>query len=150
MKNHFSIGFTGSREGLSKLQYNSLLKYLTNLDDVYDAHHGMCVGADEVFHRLLNKYCDFHCDRIFIHPPKDTKYKANAAYMDKIVPVTILPPKDYLDRNKDIVDASSILVACPKTQVEELRSGTWATIRYARKTGVPVALIYPNGTVKKI
>ena len=53
--------------------------------------------------------------------------------------------KRYLERNRDIVDACDILIACPRTLKEELRSGTWATVRYARKVGKPVAILWNNG-----
>jgi hypothetical protein len=44
----------------------------------------------------------------------------------------VLTPRPYLVRNRHIVDASSVLIATPKGD-EELRSGTWSTVRYARK-----------------
>jgi hypothetical protein len=55
----------------------------------------------------------------------------------------ILRPKAYLERDMDIVDGSSCLIATPKTVMEERRSGTWATIRYARRSGKPVTLLHP-------
>jgi hypothetical protein len=42
--------------------------------------------------------------------------------------------------------AAAMLAACPKGP-EERRSGTWATVRYARKTGKPVVIFWPDGTV---
>ena len=42
-----------------------------------------------------------------------------------------LAPLPYLTRNKQIVDASEVLVACPQSAKEEMRSGTWSTVRYA-------------------
>lgn len=44
------------------------------------------------------------------------------------------PAKPYLERNKDIANEGiDGLIAAPSGWVEELRSGTWATVRYARK-----------------
>jgi hypothetical protein len=37
------------------------------------------------------------------------------------------------------------VIAAPMSSAEILRSGTWATIRYARKAGKPVLIIWPNG-----
>jgi hypothetical protein len=54
----------------------------------------------------------------------------------------MFPEKSYLDRNHDIVDSCSILLALPTGQ-EILPSGTWATIRYARRAAVPVLLRLP-------
>ena len=51
-------------------------------------------------------------------------------------------PKPYLDRNRDIVDACEVLLATPDGP-ERLRSGTWSTVRYARKIGKPVEVRLP-------
>jgi predicted Rossmann fold nucleotide-binding protein DprA/Smf involved in DNA uptake len=58
-------------------------------------------------------------------------------------------PKAPLDRNRDIVDAAAVLIAAPKEMTETLRSGTWATVRYARKQGKQVWIVWPDGTVSK-
>lgn len=50
----------------------------------------------------------------------------------------------YMLRNDELVAQADLLLAFPETQVEQLRSGTWATIRRARKAGVPVQ-IFPLG-----
>lgn len=55
-------------------------------------------------------------------------------------------PRPPLERNRDVVDASDVLLACPGGMAEEQRSGTWATIRYARKAGKPVVIVWPDGT----
>ena len=54
-----------------------------------------------------------------------------------------LPP---LVRNHKIVGAVHLLIATPKTDKEELRSGTWATIRYAKKVRLSTCIVYPDGT----
>jgi hypothetical protein len=46
-----------------------------------------------------------------------------------------------LARNRTIVDVSAILVAAPESDVEELRSGTWMTVRYARSRAKPVLML---------
>ncbi len=43
---------------------------------------------------------------------------------------------------------SSVLGACPRSAEEETRSGTWPTVRYARKQGKPVYLVLPDGEVR--
>jgi hypothetical protein len=53
----------------------------------------------------------------------------------------------HLQRNRNIVDAVQVMIACPRGFEEELRSGTWATIRYARKVGRKLYIIYPDGRV---
>lgn len=49
--------------------------------------------------------------------------------------------KPFIKRNHDIVDACDVLIACPETNKEVQRSGTGATIRYARKQGKKIELI---------
>jgi len=56
-------------------------------------------------------------------------------------------PKPPLVRNRDIVDECDLLVACPGSDHEELRSGTWACIRYARKVKRKTIIIWPDGTL---
>jgi hypothetical protein len=80
--------------------------------------------------------------RIHIHPPKDDRYRAyrKSEY--------IAEPKPYLERNRDIVMRSDVLVAIPKTDKEDLRSGTWATVRYAQyEQQIPVMIIRPDGNI---
>ncbi|WP_035982685.1 hypothetical protein [Leptospira meyeri] len=55
--------------------------------------------------------------------------------------------EEYLKRNQAIVMASNELWAFP-SEPEKVRFGTWATIRFARKTGKPVKLFWPDGEVE--
>ena len=50
----------------------------------------------------------------------------------------------YMARNDRLVEYADVLLAFPLTEEEEVRSGTWATVRRARKVGIPVE-IYPVG-----
>ena len=54
-----------------------------------------------------------------------------------------------LARNRRIVASVDELVACPRGFTEELRSGTWATVRYAREAGIPRTIIWPDGTTTR-
>ena len=40
----------------------------------------------------------------------------------------------YLERNKNIVNAVDFIIAAPDGP-EKVRSGTWSTVRYAKKVG---------------
>lgn len=79
-----------------------------------------------------------HNISIIIHPPINSSKRA---WKNGI----LKKEKEYLDRNHDIVDCSDILITCPKEDVEQLRSGTWATIRYAKKSNKKTIIIYPSG-----
>jgi hypothetical protein len=128
------IGFTGTQLGMTHAQEktlkNLLLKFLPK-----ETHHGDCTGADAQFHDIVTK-CG--C-RTIIHPPIN---ESKRAFCKGTI---ILPPKEYLDRNHDIVDETHMLIATPKSETMEIRSGTWATIRYAQKQNKAVVIIYPNG-----
>lgn len=130
------VGFTGTREELTPQQAERLGYFLASLEGVItEVHHGDCVGADALFH----EWCSDHNFQIRIHPPEDEKYRAwcNSEFS------TLDSPRPYLERNRVIVGESDLLIACPKYAHEELRSGTWSTIRYAREKRVPTLIIYP-------
>lgn len=134
-----SIGFTGTRKGMTPQQRETLRMVFQFYSDEDLFHHGDCVGADSEAHELA-RLVDM---QIHLHPPDNPK--ARAFCRGAVVEVA---PKPYLERNHDIVDSSSILIAAPATDEEELRSGTWATVRYARKTGKTVVTIWPSGRTR--
>ena len=103
-----------------------------------EVHHGDCLGGDAEFHAIcLDLEFEIH-----IHPPLIPKNRAFCHPAD-----FTYTPKAYLSRNHDIVDACDILIAAP-AKPETRRSGTWATIRYARKQKKPIALITKSGAVE--
>lgn len=120
------VGFTGTQIGMSDNQKEQFLKYFKDLFlecEYIEFHHGDCVGADCEAHEIAR---NFGC-YIIIHPPTNSSKRAFCKG-DKI-----LNPKEYLERNHDIVDSCEILICAPKNDFEELRSGTWSTYRYAKK-----------------
>ena len=127
-------GFTGTRSGLNDSQKKSIIKLLQqNINNgSIEIHHGDCVGADKDFHDICVSLSDKI--KIIIHPPTDNKLRAfcKSEFIEK--------EKSYLERNKDIVNKSDILIACPFSSEEQLRSGTWSTIRYAKKLNKNVLL----------
>jgi len=129
------IGMTGNRNGISEKAIESFENFLKNTK-IDEAHHGDCIGADKMFHDL----CYNKKIKIIIHPPDCDKFRSFCKSE------FILSPKSYLDRNKDIVNNTDILIAFPSSETEILRSGTWSTIRYARKNNKNILIIYPNGT----
>lgn len=146
MAEDLRIGFTGTRGEPSEAQLNMLREVLTGqLKRGFASawfHHGDCQGADE---QAGNIAAD-RCYNIMLHPPIDEKHRAHCKYSG--VTVIELPKKDFLKRNHDIVDATQFLIAVPKEFKEVLRSGTWATIRYALKTGKEVWIIQPDGKME--
>lgn len=133
------LGFTGTREGLTEPQYSSLRRVLSGLlsSPADQFHHGDCIGADATAHDLARSVS--HA-RIWGHPPNKSVIRAYKQCD------WLAPERPYLDRNKDIVHATERLVACPDGP-ERQRSGTWSTIRYARRQGRPVTIVWPDGTI---
>lgn len=115
---------------MTPAQEATLKKVLTKVFEyrglAHEFHHGDCVGADEQAHQLL-KWMRTARDtprvRVILHPPDNPSKRANcrADEVRKALP--------YLERNKEIVDETQFLIATPKGTEEELRSGTWATMR---------------------
>lgn len=132
-------GFTGTRTGLTSFQRQVLLDFLAQAVPSV-LHHGDCLGADAEAHYLARVLDILKV----IHPPAEEKYRAwsRPGLYD-----VVLPSQGYIARNHAIVDASDYLIACPKGP-EVTRSGTWATVRYARHTGKTTYILYPDGRVE--
>ena len=135
-----NIGFTGTREGIS-IEQAVIITYIINEINPQKVHHGDCVGADSDFNWIVRTITP-NCLRI-AHPPIDEKLRAFCN-----VHLT-MDPKPYLDRNRDIVDKCSFLIAAPKGP-ETQRSGTWYTIRYAKSVSKPVKIIWPDGRIEDV
>ena len=162
MTGWLKIGFTGTRSGMTIDQSNSLRRKLssgpqgTTWTMFSEFHHGDCVGADEEAHDmmrvLLAKNWPLRVD-IVIHPPKLFSFRAGCGMNDEETmgggSVKILGAKDYLARDRDIVNATDMLIACP-AGMDDVRGvgGTWYTIRYAREKVRPILIIHADGTVK--
>ena len=124
------------------LSQKQLVETLLAMHNHREVHHGDCIGSDAQFHRII---CDKTGSSIMIHPPSDRRYRAFCV-ADVTRGDKILPEKPYLERNRDIVHGSEIILATPKGFVGELRSGTWYTIRYARMVSREIFIIFPNGS----
>lgn len=133
------IGFTGNQLGMTNHQYSTVYEMLSDLEG--KARHGMCVGADKQFHDICRKLGFY----IIGHPGVTKTGKAwNRADCDVD---EIEPELSYLDRNTVIAQSCEYLIATPKEFEEELRSGTWSTIRRARRFDKDLSIVYPDGTV---
>lgn len=130
------IGFTGTQHGMTQIQLEKLYHFLEqyNPSKVSQVHHGDCIGSDSQFHDI----CQSMGFNIYIHPPKNENKRAfKTGYVE------IYEKKDYLVRNKVIVNCCDLLIATPAEVEEILRSGTWSTIRYARKLRKQVVILPP-------
>ena len=134
------VGFTGTgRAPLPPKQKETLDRVLRALREWWGAntlHHGDCVHADQEAATVAARLGYW----VIGHVPEETKHRG-FFHSDED-----REPKPYLTRNQDIVNECDILVATPKEEKEVLRSGTWSTIRMARRAGRPYIIIWPNGT----
>lgn len=133
------IGFTGTQKGMTEIQSKTLSTFIfTTLKGEAEFHHGDCIGADTDFHKIVTETYN----KIIIHPPINSS-KRSFCNGD-----IILECKEYLVRNHDIVDSTDVLFVAPSGMNEELRSGTWATYRYAMKKEKAIFIFFPNGKVE--
>jgi len=150
------IGFTGTQRGMTQFQKDEL-KGLILLLKVSEFVHGDCIGADEQAHQIAYEAGV----RVFTIFPS-TYYKKRAFCFnegkilnndngqwntvnvnDEKILVRWMPKDTPLNRNHYIVDNVSRMLAAPKEHEHTLRSGTWATIRYAWKTKRDITIIPP-------
>ena len=139
-KKEYRVGFTGTREGLTFLQRRTLkelVKRITEGSDVLEHDivflHGSAVGADSSFHVM----CLGH--RREVYP--STRTKKVLSGMKTIV----RPARPSLERNRNIVDSSDMVIACPKKDAEG--GGTVFTMGYAIETGVRLVVILYDGSM---
>ncbi|KZY25629.1 hypothetical protein A3728_18390 [Sulfitobacter sp. HI0040] len=118
------IGVTGSRYPRPNQILDSLRRILIE-KGATELHHGDCLGFDAQAHDLAASMGI----RTVAHPPQDPRMRA---FKDAD---EIRSPLPYLDRNRNIVAESEYIVAAPDGP-ERVRSGTWATVRYAKRTRV--------------
>ena len=131
------IGFTGSQSGMTREQREAITVILDKIEPL-EVHHGDCVGADAQFHEIAVK----KGLRIIIHPAHmvggKRAYCSGAYHTHEPIPP--------LERNRVIVGTSDLMLATPRERMEILRSGTWATIRYAKGRSKGLYVVFPDGS----
>jgi len=132
------IGFTGTQKGMTIEQKQCFWRFAMDIH-ISQFHHGDCIGADKEAHDIM-----VHEHYIVIHPPKNPSKRAFCSGYEDCFEVR--EEKDYIPRNHNIVEETEWLWATPSGFQEELRSGTWATVRHARKRGKMILIIWPDGT----
>ena len=132
------LGFSGTRAGMTRLQRVMFTQVIQHLN-ANELHHGAAPGADEQAHKIFRA----------TYPQRFAELYPSwyPAQIQKTAWDVTNHPNKPLIRNKMIVDACDVLVITPKTAQEELRSGTWATYRYAKQQGKRVYKINPDGQV---
>jgi hypothetical protein len=134
------IGFTGTSDKVTAEQRTALNALFRELG-VTRVHHGDCVGGDAA--------ADYAAARLGIpreaHPGLD-KFGRSPKRAFCLAEV-IHEPRPYIERNHIIVEYGKALIACPKEIAERQRSGTWATVRFARTKRRRIWFVWPDGRV---
>ena len=136
------VGFTGTQFGpQSPEQSYTVIELLSEFyTEGSVLHHGKCIGWDDQaarFARVLGY-------RLAGHPPIMTSKVCS------VVSDFEYPPLNYIERDHRIVDDTQLLIAAPHTMHEILRSGTWATIRFAVRRRKPGFVVWPNGELTEL
>lgn len=131
------VAFTGTQEGMTKLQRKAFRTLLWEMEPKV-LIHGDCIGADAQAHDIAVK---FEIE-VWIRP---CWIRAKRAFKEGKL---LADPEDPIERNHKMVDQSHAVIGCPKQVEPQLRSGTWATLRYARKRDSLRWIVYPDGSVQ--
>ncbi len=143
-KRSFKVGFTGSRDGLSQPQKTAIRQWL-KANPPTEIHHGGAIGAD-------GEFAEAAVDAVAIGEelPNEVCHPSNlkGTQMQACTAEEIRKPLPPLKRNQNIVNSVDVMLASPKGP-EEVRSGTWSTIRFAKKQKKPLFIFWPDGTVEE-
>lgn len=121
------LSFTGTQAGMTKKQHEQLSAFMREQDPLL-LIHGACIGADDEADKLA---CLYRMSRLAF-PATIKSKRIPDSVLQQRGPISIMPEAPALKRNKSIIWAGDILIACPKEPKEVLRSGTWSCIRYAQ------------------
>lgn len=135
------VSFTGSQSGMILAQRGHLLQQLKTLRPSAFIHGG-CVGADDEADELA---AYLGIPRFVFGSSNVLKSVSETTMLARVgsAVVFIGPRVPPLQRNPKIVDAGDLLIAAPKERAEVLRSGTWTTVRLARRAGKQIVLLLP-------
>ena len=144
------LTLTATRRGITSAQRAAvpglLAAYPTTL------LHGGAPGGDEELHELISGLRGFlvsNC-QVEVYPANASRHmfwKDKARFAP--FALTVQPPEHPLVRNQIMATRADHVLACPETAHEVLRSGTWTTVRAARRAGHRVTIIEPDGTVRE-
>lgn len=142
------LGFTGSRHPLLEPQLLSLERLLRVLfgGGARKAVHGAATGADEAFALACR---ELMFEEIVARPGDLPQWVSAAALAASSV---VHPAEANATRNGKIVGDCTVMIACPAAPegaAESRRSGTWMSVRMARKAARPIWVVWPCGKVTK-
>jgi hypothetical protein len=124
-------GVTGTDIGMNVAQLKAARALLSKLPAGSVQHNGMCIGADEHFCLIAREYGHL----VHAHPGEDDSgHSPKRSTLADNYWWKIEEPLGYMTRNAIIASSGTFaLYAAPFENEEVVRSGTWATVRRARK-----------------
>jgi len=129
------VAFTGTQFGMTLYQQLSLAQLMRSLERPWQCNHGGAAGADTEAHEIAyNAGCrDLHVwlplGKTWPPMPSTTIHHTGLS---------------ALGRNHLTIYGADLLIATPRQAREIRRSGTWATVRYARKAGIETRVLVPQ------
>lgn len=132
-----TVSFTGTRAGMTSGQKKAVRWLLRKLE-AECLVHGDCTGADEDAGEIA--------DSLGMEVRKRPSTHRSRAFTK--VGTCVADPMPPLKRNQDIINDGDCVIACPRKMSEELRSGTWAAVRYARKAECLIWIAWPDGSLE--
>jgi len=148
------VGFTGTRAGMTDRQ-KAVLKTRLRSYLPTEFHHGDAIGSDAEAHDIVWQLLYEEGMQIQIHiwPPLNPTKRAFKGLDEAGFPEPFTVhhiADDYIVRDHHIVNNTDLLIVGPKSDREIIRSGTWATKRYAIQKHKRVDIIYPSGETEVI
>lgn len=143
-----TIGFTGSRNGMTDEQkeqvsntIDMLLKQTLKGSSAID---GRCVGSDADFNDIATEkgLYTIGIGGYSAKNPDDLSYRNDNVYNVYRTSMT------HFARNREIVNASDVMIATPLSFNFDINGGTNYTIKFAQQVKKPIYVISPEGIVK--
>lgn len=144
------IAVTATRRGLTSPQREcAKLNLAFHLDQSIVLRHGMCSGGDTELHHIARELGVKPENGHWIEGhPGHSRNGLSSHFVQTDVDLQH-ESLEYLARDDVMVDRCDVLWGFPGTVKPIQRgSGTWYTIRYARRIRKPLLIIYPNGSMK--
>lgn len=134
---------------MTEAQLDTFSKFIQeNRKQYYLMNNGDCVGADGEAQDLCVVY--FCTQHIRMYPAFELGHHKRVGVFTGLPHVVYMHKvTEPLKRNRLMVDDASLVVATPAENSEVLRSGTWATIRYAVTRGKKLHIIMPDGKIEQ-